>query len=308
MPRELLFGNRQPGGAAVVVAPGAIGTTGSTFWVDSTTGSDSASYGQSPDTPFATLDYAIGKCTAGKGDRIYLMPGHAETLTATTTCTLDVTGVQVVGLGRGTLQATFTLGTDKTATITVSGASCSIENIKVISDVADQAVGITVSATADGFTLKDCWLTDGGLTKELVIGVSIAALCTDVTIENCRFMTTVSAETGGCASAVKAVGAADRLRIAHCYVNGHFTAAAFDLDQAACADVWIEDNHIIQIDTDAGLGISNHASTTGAVIRNLVANLKDTVAGISGAGALVAENYGSNAAGASGLIKPAVDS
>ncbi len=59
--------------------------TGKIYWVDSNAadGMDSVGngYGVSPRKPFLTLDYAIGCCTASKGDRIYLLPGHAENLT-----------------------------------------------------------------------------------------------------------------------------------------------------------------------------------------------------------------------------------
>src|SRR5690349_4202727 len=47
--------------------------------------------------PFATLDYAIGKCSDNRGDIIFVKPGHAETLTAAAAIALDVAGVAVVG-------------------------------------------------------------------------------------------------------------------------------------------------------------------------------------------------------------------
>src|SRR3970282_2259451 len=58
---------------------------GTTYYVDSTNSvaSDNANRaGTSRDEPFATLNYAIGRTTASKGDVIVLMPGHAETTTA----------------------------------------------------------------------------------------------------------------------------------------------------------------------------------------------------------------------------------
>ena len=77
-------------------------STGNYFFVHSGTGSD-AYDGKNPKVvdrssgPFATVDYAIGKCTASNGDVVIVMPGHAETLTAAVT--VDVAGVQVIGLG-----------------------------------------------------------------------------------------------------------------------------------------------------------------------------------------------------------------
>lgn len=43
---------------------------GDVYYVDSGSGSDSAS-GKSPERALATLDAAIGKCTANQGDKIY---------------------------------------------------------------------------------------------------------------------------------------------------------------------------------------------------------------------------------------------
>jgi len=282
---------------------------GNIYFVDSTNSdaSDAATAGTSPDAPFATIDYAIGKCTASNGDVIYAMPGHAETIVAATGMVFDVAGVTLIGLGYGSLQPTITLGTATTATIAVSAANVRMNNIKVISALADVAVGVSAAATADGLTLEDCWFTDGGLALELVIGVSLATTLDNVTITNCRFNTTVSAETGGCASAIKLVGTHNYCRITDNYIHGHYTVAAIDGATGAGISIFIADNVIMQIDTGAGLAISLKSDTTGAVVRNLVCNLKDTAAGVVAAACCVAENYCSNAAGASGIIVPTVD-
>src|SRR3990167_8661415 len=64
-------------------------TSGKTFYVlnattglpeGGVTGSNITSAGQLL-TPLSTIDYAIGLCVAGRGDRIVVLPGHAETLT-----------------------------------------------------------------------------------------------------------------------------------------------------------------------------------------------------------------------------------
>ena len=80
------------------VIGGAYSTTGSVFFVDSNTGSNGNS-GADKDHPFADIDYAIGRCTASKGDIIFVMPGHSETAATQITC--DVAGVSIIGLGRG---------------------------------------------------------------------------------------------------------------------------------------------------------------------------------------------------------------
>lgn len=82
---------------------------------------------------FPTLDSAIGACRASLGDKIYVSPGHAETLTAAAAIALDVAGVSVIGLGTGNNRPVFTFGsTDNSATFTISGNNCSLKNIVAV--------------------------------------------------------------------------------------------------------------------------------------------------------------------------------
>src|SRR3990167_7067382 len=53
------------------------------------------------DQPFSTLDYAVSRCVADRGDIIFVKPGHAETIATATALAIDVAGVAVIGLGRG---------------------------------------------------------------------------------------------------------------------------------------------------------------------------------------------------------------
>ena len=101
--------------------------------------------------PFLTLDYAIGRCTAGRGDIIMVMPGHIEAVTATSIA-MDVAGVAIVGLGEGDNRPLFNFGVT-TSTITISAANCSIKNVILKATVDSVVAGITLTAAADGLTL-----------------------------------------------------------------------------------------------------------------------------------------------------------
>ena len=111
-------------------------TFGNIFFVSSVDGSDNDS-GTSPVSAKATVDAAIGLCTANNDDVIVLLPGHAETVTATSIAR-DVAGVRIIGLGKGLKRPTFTFGA-AAATITVSGANCSWENCHFIGNFLDVA-------------------------------------------------------------------------------------------------------------------------------------------------------------------------
>ena len=84
--------------------PGIPVTGGSVFHLSSTHAATSDNNtGEDPDFPFTTLDALIAKCTADKGDVILAYPGHVESI-ANAQIDLDVAGVSVIGLGRGTLR------------------------------------------------------------------------------------------------------------------------------------------------------------------------------------------------------------
>lgn len=104
--------------------------------------------------PFLTVDYAIGKCTASRGDIIFVMPGHNEgSATASAEVfDLDVAGVAIIGLGQGSLRPTFDLD-EATVSIACDSANNIISNIIVRASVTVTAVGIDLTATCNNLTL-----------------------------------------------------------------------------------------------------------------------------------------------------------
>jgi len=265
---------------------------------------DDTEHGHSFEKPLATLDYAIGLTTASEGAIILLAPGHAESKTTTgNIALLDVAGVTVIGLGSGSLIPTFTLGHAGT-TLSVTAANCKIKNIKLISDIADCAAGITAGATADGLEVEDCILTDGAAAKELVIGISLAAACDGVKIINNQFYTV---DTGGCASAIKMVGACDRSIISGNIIFGDYSVACIDGSTAAQAIVIIRDNVMRNVDTTAGTVIKLHSSSMGIITKNLMQGGHSIAGCVTAAAAMVVENYASGAAGAQGILEPVID-
>lgn len=129
-------------------------TTGNVFFVHASTGADLASQGKTPTAPFKTLDYAIGQCTASKGDVIYCMPGHTDTIIAAGTITADVAGISIIGLGAGLLRPTITYTTAAAGTFAVSGANITIKNMIFNANFADIVAAVVV--TGKDFTLEGC--------------------------------------------------------------------------------------------------------------------------------------------------------
>lgn len=302
--RTALFSNAQPGG--VVTISDFQSHPGSIFFVHATTGTNGAGYGQNPDAPVATLDYAIGLCTASKGDTIYLMPGHAENIANATGCAIDVAGVRIIGLGQGALRPTLTITTATTATIAVSAANVWIENVLIVSNFLNIAAAMTVAATADGLTLKNVEMNDTSVILGALIQVTIAAACTDVTIDGFRH--SVIANAGLTAAATNVIlceGAADRFLMRRSYIHAYTSAGAVALAAAASRGVMLHDNFIVNEDTSAGLCISTNAATTGGIFRNFVAGTKNNTQTISGGNALhFAENYGTDTVATTGILTP----
>ena len=148
MARTALFARNQPGG--VVTIDDIEEHPGSVFFVGSavTGATDAAGYGDNPEKPFATLDYAIGQCTANKGDVIYVLPGHTETTTA---IAADVAGIRIIGLGRGGNKPTLTATTASTDLINVTAANVEIDGLRLVGAASGCTALLDLSAAATDF-------------------------------------------------------------------------------------------------------------------------------------------------------------
>src|ERR1035437_1295532 len=101
------------------------------------------------DSPFATLNYAVNTaCVASRGDIVFVLPGHAETIVDAATITLANPGVAIIGLGTGSLRPAITFATNTTANIPVTAANVSVQNLLFLSTVASCASGFTTTGTA----------------------------------------------------------------------------------------------------------------------------------------------------------------
>lgn len=151
--------------------PLTISHPGKVFWVGNyaglttaatgyLTGQKTASNGNdgSFNAPFSTLDYAIGRCSAQRGDIIFVKPGHQETYSAADGFELDVAGVAVIGLGQGSLRPKFILDTADTADVNVSAANCTLYNLVFEAGFADIVRAIQV--TAANVSIISCAFVD----------------------------------------------------------------------------------------------------------------------------------------------------
>jgi len=109
---------------------------------------DDGRSGRSKETSLATLDAAIDLAVASTtsyNDIIYVLPNHGETVSTAGMIALDKIGLRVIGLGTGAYRPTFTFSA-LDSTITMTAASCSIENVILIPSIDSVVSGIVVSA------------------------------------------------------------------------------------------------------------------------------------------------------------------
>jgi hypothetical protein len=306
MGRTGLFVRKTPGGMFAVED---INQTiyGEHFFVSSghANASNAAGNGRSPDAPVATIDYAIGLCTASQRDVIHVARDHAETISGATSLVCDVEGVTIIGEGIGDSIPTLTFSA-AASTISITAPNVTIKNIHCYGHYTNgSTVGITLGALADGCILEDILMTESANTTEFLTGISITAACHDVKIRRLRFL---GAAGGTDVSCIVAAGASNNLEITDCYLYGDWSASVVDALAAASTNVIIKNNIVQQADAAAGLGFGMKSDTTGVYANNYFYGAKNDTFGFVGAAMAAFENYSSNALLASGIIKPAVDS
>ena len=246
---------------------------GQVFWVDSSTGSNGNK--GTFDRPFSTIDYAVGRCTANKGDIIMVKPGHTETVTAAAGLVLDVAGIAIVGLGSGSNRPTVNFTTATTADMDVDAANVTIYNMLFTGGIDALAGPIDVNA-AD-FSFINCETRD-------VTGQATDFIVTD---DNCdRFYISgwkhLGAADAGADTAITIVGGDDWV-IEDFDIYGNFAVAAIEnvttasnrarIGGAGASYAWTENA--------ADVIVTMVATSTGWIGPNINAMLQDNAANIT---------------------------
>jgi len=236
-------------------------TTGSVFFVDSgsTTGGDNAAKGQSPDTPFLTIDFAVGRCAASNGDIIFVMPGHAENISTATSLVIDVVGVRIIGMGWGRTRPVLTY-TATAGSIEMDAASCTLENIVFVASVSAVVVGINVDA-AD-CSVIGCEFDFDATLDDFITVIDIDTVDRAAVI-NCRF---IAEGATGVAEAIR-LDTADECQVIGNKFTGDFTDGCIVMEGAASDSVEIRENYMWNGHANA-LGIVNSVISSGIIKDN----------------------------------------
>lgn len=285
-------------GAGVVIrgVPLSQTHTGRVFWVYNgsalLTGQRSGSDGNdgSFNAPFSTLDYAIGQCTANRGDIIMIKPGHSETLTATSVA-VDVAGIAIVGLGMGSLRPTFN-ATATGSVFPISAANVLVHNLLFTGGIDAVASMITVSA-AD-VMLSNIEIRD--VTGEMTVGVLTTAAANRLKVVDFKYD---GADGAGGGAAIALVGG-DMIEISDFKIIGNFSVAGIDVRTTATTQLSVKNGEIWnQQGTVDTCIVDTVTGSTGTMGPNLFLKLTENAANITEAitGATFHYNGGGTVAG-----------
>lgn len=275
MPNPSVYPGGFSNGVVIRGVPLQILHPGKVFWVNNSSVLAPGGIGGSdgnPGTyqrPFSTLDFAIGQCTASRGDVIVLMPGHAENLATAGAITSDVAGVAVVGLGTGSLRPKFSW-TGASADWNITANNLSFYNVQFEANVADVTSGIDVSGVR-GLTFDSCYFTESAANLNWVDVIDFATGAADIAFENCKFIASDAAND----SFITGVDF-DGLYIKNCQFQMNTAqAAAVGLIETSgnATNVWI-DQCVFRSNIDGALWVDfNGAANSGAITRCWVSSI-----------------------------------
>jgi hypothetical protein len=243
---------------------------GNVFWVHSASGSDGNK--GTFDKPFSTIDYAIGRCTASRGDVIMVKAGHTETISAAAGIALDVIGVAVIGMGTGTLRPTINF-TATASTLTMSAASCTLYNVLLTGGIDAVVSPVVVSAS-------DCALINveyRDVTGQCTDGILTTAAADRLLIDGYRHDGATAAGTN---AAIAIVGG-DRIMIKNFSIDGNFAVGGIDVRTTATTDLEVSDGKFRTRNAADIFLVDTITASTGTIGPNLFLRLQDNAANIT---------------------------
>lgn len=295
--KSAIFARQLPDGTFAFIDEAE--STGNVWFVHSGTGTDAAGYGQNPNAPTATIDYAIGLCTAAQNDRIVVMPGHAETISAAAGIDADVAGITILGLGNGSNRPRVTMDTIASVDVDIDAANITIKGIDFVAGVADIVAAIDVNAQY--FTMEDCgFYEDTDLNFKICVQDGATTVSSYMTLRNNRAICPDAANT----HFVNFAGTGEGCRVIENELQGDWGTMA--IGGAGIVTHCVVTDNLIANAASTNDGCINFAATaTGIVARNLCAGAAAQGNGITATAMLLAGNeYGVISEDLSAILDP----
>lgn len=296
-------------GVAIRGVPVDVPHPGKVFWVNNSSVLPEGGIGGSNGNdgtylrPFSTLDYAIGRCTANRGDVIYVMPGHTETITSAAAIDFDIAGVKAIGLGHGSKMAEIEFN-HASATVAIGADNVVIENLRFNATITTVGAAIIVEDGVDYAVIRGCLFdVDTAGTDEFTDCINFVNDNSYCVVEGCTM-------DMGIAAAVSAVHMdADTafMKISGNVIRGDYSTACIVGDTTLSTNLLIEDNLLMNgIGGNVGTepAIELLTGTHGVIRRNdIVCNLATKAASIVADTCFLFENYyNEDVTGTGGII------
>jgi hypothetical protein len=250
--------------------------------------------------PLSSIDYAVGKCTAGRGDIIVVMPGHSEDIGAASALDVDVAGVAIIGLGAGSLRPDLNFSATA-GTVDLAAADCTLYNLTLTADVSGVVVGVNVDA--DGCTIDNCEFNFNATGDDFKTMIDADAV-SNFALTNSKLYS--EDNVAGGVTGVRFDTVAQGV-VQNNYICGEFSTGALVGEGAAGSQTLVADNYIYNADTAGGECIEFTVADTGMCVNNICGTLFPTnnEAAIDPGSMLCAENYVVNAINESAILIPA---
>ena len=215
---------------------------------------------------FRTIDAAVSACTANAGDVVYVLPGHAETISAAAGIACDIAGVSIIGLGNGEDRPIITFdGADATPSIAVSVANVRWSGF--IFKCNEASLNHMFDVTGTDLTIENCDFREGTTTGLSFITADTADTDSDrLIVRNCRFYQPTA---GNGDNAIQLAKDFANVLIENCEFDGDFDDACIHLPAGgnACANLQILNCTLKNRLTNTA-AISINGTTCSGIIRN----------------------------------------
>lgn len=277
---------------------GSINTTGRFFIVNGSSEANAneiramfgSGYADGRAVVYTTLTLALAACVAGRGDIIFIAPGHTETIVGAAGVNVNVAGVRVIGLGSGTDRPTFTHTTAVAASFDINAANVIVQNVVFVCGIDAQTAMTNVAAT--DVTFQMCEFRTNDATHGAILGILTAATSDRLIVNNCRF-TGPAVNSGTTTTAQIQYEAAVDIQITNSYFTGKMTQAILNVTGTVLRGLIQANTFIIATGTKA---IAVASASTPAIINNRI-NVPSGTAPVVAAAGFVAGNAYSAAAG-----------
>lgn len=280
-------------------------TPGQVFWVyngsnlapQGAAGSDGNS--GSFQRPYATIAFAISQCVAGRGDVVYVKPGHAETCSGAAGIVFATAGVSVIGLGSGINRPSITFDTATTAQLTVTAAQMSLVNF-FIDCTGFDAIASPFSVTGADFQFLNNVVKTAVAARQTTVVMTTTAAADRLIVDGNAFVGTTDA---GTTNILQLVGG-ESIQITNNRFYGAYTTSLGAINNATTAmtNALIAGNFIANQTASSTKAMVFVAGSSGMISDNRMLILSGT-APITGAGmSWCGGNYYAASAGAGGTL------